>query len=354
MTKWSLGLTALLAIGSVSREAAASPGVEGTRNLSLGAARSSSFGTNGALINPSVVPFAKVFAVEGLYQLDLKSRTNGVGAVIVDSLINPRISIGLGYLFMRGAPTVNYMSTGGEERELELSRFGHEALASIAVVAVKNWWSIGLKPKYQYASLRYRDDDGRAHNAHDRLNAFGLDISSSVNFAGWAVASVMANNLTGNHNPAFTDERDIELVNVEAMEGTIDHNTVSAVSDYPLTVEHGLAVFPLHSPNFSLNFDGVYDFTSYRFEDHTRLLYAGGAEYVLGPVPLRVGTLWDGRGKGGDDDRWHVSGGVGFVKPAKPGGVGVDVGFGFRQQVSGLGRDTFLGFNLGIRLHPDL
>jgi hypothetical protein len=36
------------------------------------------------------------------------------------------------------------------------------------------------------------------------------------------------------------------------------------------------------------------------------------------------------------------------------GGVGVDVGFGFTQQVSGPFKDTVIGFNLGLRIHPDL
>jgi hypothetical protein len=354
MPRWALGLSVLFAVGAVSTEAAASPAVEGTRNLSLGAARSSSFGVNGALLNPSAMPLAQVFSVEAMYQLDLKSRTNGVGVVLMDSLINPRISIGLGYLFMRGSPTVDFTTTGGEARSLTLSRFGHEAFGSIAIVAVKNWLSFGLKPKYQYTSLRYRDDVGLARNAHGKLSAFGLDVSTTVNLAGWAALSVMGTNLTGNHSPAYTDDRPIELTDVDAMAGTIDAGTVPELSDYPLTVEHGLAVFPLHNPDFSLNFDGVYDFTSYRFEKHTRLMYAGSAEYVLGPVPIRFGTLWDGRGKGKDDDRLYVSGGVGFVKPAKPGGVGMDASFGFRQQVTGEAKDTFLGLNLGIRIHPDL
>jgi hypothetical protein len=353
--RWTWAVAAMLVAGSVSSEAAASPGVEGTRNLSMSAARSSSFGSNGALLNPSAMPLAQVFTVEGLYQLDLKSKTHGVGAVIMDSLINPRISVGLGYLFMRGAPTVGYLTTAGTERQLELSRFGHEAFGSIALVAVKQWLSFGLKPKYQYTSLRYRDDVGLARNAHDKLSAFGLDASLTVNFAGWAAISVIGRNLTGNHAPAFTDERDVALEDVDAMDGTeIDYQTLPETADYPITVEHGLAVFPLHSPNFSLNFDGVYDFTTYRFEEYTRLMYAGGAEYVLGPVPIRLGVLWDGRGRGSDDDRFYLSGGIAFVKPAKPGGVGVDAGFGFRQQLTGPASDTFLGLNIGIRIHPDL
>jgi len=72
-------------------------------------------------------------------------------------------------------------------------------------------------------------------------------------------------------------------------------------------------------------------------------------------VPLRFGVVWDGRGKGKVDDRIFIAGGVAFVRPPKLGGVGVDVGFGFRQEVSGPpGLATTIGFNLGLRLHPDL
>jgi hypothetical protein len=138
-------------------------------------------------------------------------------------------------------------------------------------------------------------------------------------------------------------------------EGTIDHGDLNDVSAYPIGFEHGVSVFPLRTQILSLNFDGMYDFTSYHFERYTRLQYGGSAEFIVGPVPLRFGTLWDGRGRGKDDDRVFVAGGVAFVRPAKIGGVGVDVGFGFRQEVMGPpGKETTIGFNLGLRLHPDL
>lgn len=340
---------------TLPRLALASPGVEGTRNLGLaGVARSSSYGTNSVLINPSNMGFSQVFAIEPMYQVHLASRTHGVGIVIMDSLNNSRIALGLGYLFLKGAPTIRFALDTGDERRLELSRFGHEVLGALEIMVVKRWLAVGLKPKYQYVSLRYRDDIGLARNAHRRLNAFGLDTSVTANFAGWAAVSVLANNVTGNHPPAYNDGRDVRLVDVGYAGGPIDYSRLPALSEYPLTFEHGLSVFPLHHPDLSINFDGMYDFTTYSFENHTRIGLGGSAEYVLGPVPLRFGTLWDGRGKGDEDDRVYVAGGVAYVKQPSVGGVGVDVGFGFRQQVTGPDLDTFLGFNLGIRIHPDL
>lgn len=341
---------------SFATEAVASPAVEGTRNLSLGnVARGSSFGTNAVLLNPSNMGFAGTFAIEPLYQLQIASRTSGVGVIVMDSLNNSRVSLGLGYLFMRGKPEVEFTDiTTTTDEKFELSRFGHEALVAISVMIIKRWLAIGLKPKYQYASLRYRDDTGAARNATDKLSAFGLDASLTANFAGIAALALVGSNLTGNSDPAYTDERDITLQDVGADDQTIRYRSLSELSEYPLGFAWGASVFPLRKPDFSINADGYYDFSSFRFEKAVRQVYGGSAEFVAGPVPLRFGTIWDSRGKGKKDDRVFVSGGIGFVKPAPVGGVGVDVGFGFSQQVSGPLKDTVIGFNLGLRIHPDL
>ncbi len=345
-----------MAVGLWSSSAQASPAVDGVRNVSLGgAAHSSSFGSNAALANPAMMSFSPVFTIEAMYQLNIQQRTNGLGFVIMDSLNNSRIGLGLGYLFMRGAPEINYQDADtGENTSLELSRFGHEAFGALSIVAVPNWVALGLKPKYQYTSLRYRDPEGLARNAHDKLNAFGLDTALSINIAGFAAISVLGLNVVGNHDPYFTDDREISLEGLPVTEGTIDRGHLSEISDYPLTLVHGLSVFPLRSPKLSINFDGTYDFTSFRFEDQTRLTYGGSAEFIAGPVPIRLGTMWDNRGKGNDDDRIYVAGGLAYVRDARPGGMGVDIGFGFQQQVSGPLPETILGFNLGLRLHPDL
>ncbi|MCA9707519.1 MAG: hypothetical protein KDK70_16825 [Myxococcales bacterium] len=357
----SLGLPAL---------AQAHPGVEGTRNLSLGSvARSSSYGTNAALLNPSNMPFSQTFAIEPIYQFGVQARRHGIGFVLMDSLNNPRLSVGLGYLVMRGSPTVSFarssedptrLPADGEpttNTELELVHVAHETFAAISVTVVKGWLAIAAKPKYQFSSLRYLDSTGVARDAHDRLSTFGLDLSATANLSGWAAVSTTIDNVIGNHPPAFTDQRALELEGAGAAEGSIDSGTVSEISDFPFAVAHGLSVFPLHHPDFSVNFDGMYDLSSFRFEDHTRVTLGGSAEFVAGPVPLRFGTLWDGRGKGKGDDRVYVAGGVAYVRPPKQGGLGVDLGVGVRQQVSGPGlgdrRETVLSFNLGLRIRPD-
>jgi hypothetical protein len=347
----------VLAAGLLSTaDAEASPAVEGTRNLSLGnVSRGSSYGTNAVLANPSNMSFSGTFAIEPLYQLQIKSRTSGVGIIVMDSLNNARVSLGLGYLFMRGRPELTYTDPAtSEDRDFELSRFGHEALAAISVSIVKQWLAVGVKPKYQYTSLRYRDNEGAARNAGDKLSAFGLDASLTANLAGFAALAVVGTNLTGNSDPAFTDDRDVRLEETDVDLTTIRYKSLSELSEYPLGVAWGASVFPLRNQNFSINADGYYDFSSFRFEKATRQVYGGSAEFVAGPVPLRFGTTWDSRGKGKADDRVFVAGGVAYVRPAPVGGVGVDVGFGFSQQVKGPMRDTVIGFNLGLRIHPDL
>jgi hypothetical protein len=345
-----------LATSLVAGEAEASPAVDGTRNLSMGnTGRGSTYGTNAVLLNPSNMAFAQTFAIEPMYQLNIKSRTSGVGIVIMDSLNNSRVSLGLGYLFMRGKPTVKFLDEARNETKLGLSRFGHEAMLAVSVTIVKRWLAVAVKPKYQYVSLRYRDDEGLARNAADKLSAFGLDAALTANFGGWAAIALTGTNLTGNKAPAYTDERDVTIEGIARLEdGEIDHDTLSELADYPIGFGWGASVFPLHHLDFSINADGFHDFTTFRFEKATRLVYGGSAEFVAGPVPLRFGTVWDSRGKGKKDDRVFVSGGIAYVRPPPVGSVGVDVGFGFSQQVMGREKETVIGFNLGLRIHPDL
>lgn len=349
----------------------ASPGVDGSRNLAMGnGSRASSSGTNAAIINPSHMSFGQQFAIEPLYQLQVQNRTHGIGLVVMDSLNNARFAIGLGYMFTKGAPEIRFQDSAAVEQTLELSHFGHEVLGSLSVVPVKQWLSIGLKPKYQYVSLRYLDVDDKARNANGKLNAFGLDASISLNLLGWAHLAVVGYNLVGPLDAPLVDESDAVLEGIDIVPDTLDRRSLSRVSDYPRMVAHGLAIYPLGHPDFSLNFDGTYDFTSYwkcgtsdpcadgdENAKYTRMTMGGAAEYIVKVVPIRVGSYWDGRGKGKDDDRAYVTGGLGFIRPAKLGGIGIDVGVGLRQQVAGPktpGLETFIGVNLGLRIHPDL
>jgi hypothetical protein len=339
-------------------EAMASPGLEGTRNLSMGdSTRASSSGTDAVLINPAALSFTQQFEIEPLYQISVRDRTHGLGVFFSDSLNNPHFALAIGYAFMKGGPQIGYTNADGESDQLKLEHFGHEVGGVLSITAVRNWLYFGLKPKWQYTSLRYLDDDGSVHNARDKLNAFGLDLAMGINLLNYVRLTVVAENLTGNNKPAWTEDDPIELEGIAVEDGSeLDFDNVRRVSDYPLTLSHGVAVFPLATPDFSINFDGTYDFTSFRDQEkHTRMKFGGSGEFILKVVPIRVGGYWDGRGKGKSDDRGYVSAGTGFIKPAQLGGVGVDLGVGFSQQVTGPGPlDTIIGVNIGIRLRPDL
>lgn len=351
---------ALLAAYAVPGIANASPAVDGTRNLSLAnSSRGSAYGTSAALLSPAHMSLSQQFAIEPLYQLQIAERRHGMGVMVVDSLNNARVAMGLGYIFMRGAPRARYEDVdSGETQTVEMVHFGHEVLVPISVALVKRALAFAGKFKYQYSSLRYRDQDGKARDANDKLNFFGLDLALSANILDFVQVAVVGYNIVGNHPPAWTEGESLQIENRNAAEGTVIPYTVPRLSDYPLGLGHGLAVFPLRKPIFSLNFDGYYDFTSYRHSSlgddrTTRMVFGGSAEFVAGPVPIRFGSAWDGRGVGSDDDIVLIGGGLGYLKPAPLGGVGIDMGVGFQQEVKG-GKNTTIGISLGIRIHPDL
>lgn len=353
----SFGLAGLLAT-----RAEASPGVEGTRNLSMGnATRGSSTGTDAALINPAGISYAQQFELEPLYQFNLQTRTHGLGVFISDSLNSPRIALALGYVLTRGTPKIRYDDVLGERQSLELVHFGHEVSGILSVTAVKNWLYIAVKPKWQYMSLRYLDETGLAVDYKPKLNAFGLDAAVAINFLDWARFAVVGYNLVGPMTPARGDDTTTaELPGITTAEPpNFNTGNIRRVSDYPRSLGHGLAIYPLRSPKFNINIDATYDFTSYQDSDPkwTRITVNAGGEFIAGPVPIRVGGWWDSRGRGSMDDRGYVSAGLGYVQPAKLGGVGVDFGVGFAQQVTGAKLrelDTIVSLNIGLRFRPNL
>lgn len=366
------GLCALLSLFTPDL-AEANPGVSGTRNLSMGnATRGSSTGTDAALINPAGIAYSQQFEIEPIYQFNMQTRTHGFGVFVSDSLNSPRIALALGYMFTRGSPRVLYNGADdmgvatGERDTLEMVNFGHEVSGTITVVAVKNWLYFGLTPSWQYLSLRYLgnegDSAGVALDYRPKHNVFGLDAALALNIFDYAKVAVVGYNLVA-PNPPARDTEAVESIDGIATADPPNFNlgNLPRLSDYPRSLGHGLAIFPLGRPGFSINVDATYDFTSYWDDGDddkwTRITVNGGAEFIAGPVPIRVGGWWDSRDRGGGDDRGYVSGGLGFIKPAALGGVGVDVGVGFAQQVAGSPRaqlDTILSFNVGLRLRPDL
>lgn len=343
-------LIAGLALARTS-PALASPGLDGTRHLGMGkASRASSRGTGAMLINPANLGFTRQFEVDPVYQVRFEDNTHGVGLLAMDSLNNQRIALGLGYLATIGAPRVQYQDVNGDEQTLQMAHGGHEIGMPISVNAVLGWLAFGVRPKFQFSALRFRDPDGTRQDARREHLAFGLDLAMSLSFRQYATVSIVAQNLAGPAPPATT----LNLAPLVYDPLTLRRGRISPVSDYPRTLAHALAVFPTRNPGFSLNFDGAYDFTSYRAVDgYTRMVFAGGLEYtVRGIVPLRLGGSWDSRGRGKADDRGYLAFGLGFTRPPPKGSVGFDLGLGFSRQIVGPFPETVLAVNLGLLVNP--
>ena len=335
----------------ISSQASAAPGLDGTRNLGMGGAtRASATGTNAMLVSPANMGFTRQFLIDPVYQVQIENNTHGAGVLAMDSLLNPRVAVGLGYIATFGGPRVTFVDDLGMNRELGLFHQGHEVGLPIAFNAVLGWLAFGVRPKFQHTSLRFLDPEDKRRDAIKARSAFGLDVSMTISLARYVNIAVVGQNLAGPSPPVVTPD----LTPYVVAEGTLDRRRVSQLSDFPRTVAHGFALFPTRNPGFSFNFDGMYDFTSFRHQErYTRMVFAGGAEYTIkGMVPLRFGGYWDSRGRGREDDRGFIAFGLGFQRDAPKGGIGYDLGFGFSRQVTGPFPETRLTLNLGLRINP--
>jgi len=329
----------------------AAPGLDGTRNLGMGGAtRASATGSGAMLTNPANMGFTRQFLIDPVYQAQLENNTHGVGIQAMDSLLNPRVAVGLGYVATLGLPNVTFKDDRGGSHQLELFHMAHEVGLPIAINAVPGWLAFGVRPKFLQSSLRFVDAMGDPHDAKKERYAFGLDLALTISIRQYVNVSVVGQNLVGPAPPATALKLDPFVVAPDSL----DRTKVSLLSDFPRTVAHGLAIFPTRNNGFSLNFDGMYDFTSFRHQDkYTRMTFAGGAEYTIkNLVPLRFGGYWDSRGRGKQDDRGFIACGIGFVRDAPKRGIGFDLGFGFSRQVTGPNPETRLAVNLGIRINP--
>ncbi len=303
------------------------------------------------LVNPANLGSSRQFELEPAYQVNIEDNTHGVGFLAMDSLKNERLAIGLGYIATVGGPKVRYQDVTQETQTLRMVHGGHELGLPIGINAVLGWLAFGVRPKFQYTILRFTDANGERHDARKQQLAFGLDLAMSLTFRRYAAISVIGYNLAGPAPPATN----LDLTPIVYNPATLDRTRVSPLSDYPRSLAHGLAVFPTGDAGFSFNFDGFYDFTSYRSDDKfTRMVFAGGAEYTIkNLVPLRLGGRWDSRGRGKADDRGYIALGLGFLRGPPKGSVGWDIGVSFSRQVTGPNPETILAVNVGLLLNPD-
>lgn len=345
------GASVLVFALAIPSRVLAAPGLDGTRNLSMGGSgRASTTGTNAMIANPANMGFTRQFLIDPVYQVQFDNNTHGVGLMAMDSLLNPRVAVGLGYLATLGTPRVTFKNTRGGDHELTLLHMAHEVGLPISVNAVLGWLAFAVKPKFLQTSLRFPDGQDKYHDAKPSRVAFGLDLAMSVSLKQYVNLAVVGQNLVGPAPPVQNPTLEPYVVDP----ATLDRRQISWLSDFPRTVAHGLSIFPLRDAGFSFNFDGLYDFTSFRWQDkYTRMVFSGGGEYTIkGIVPLRLGGYWDSRGRGKQDDRGFIAFGVGFQRDAPRGGIGFDLGVGFSRQVTGPDPETRLAVNLGLRINP--
>ena len=350
------GLLAATLLASTSAQALA-PELSNVRNLALAdASRASSTGSQAIFINPSGLTYTQQFSSDALYQVNLDSNSHSFGASIQDSLNNPRFAVGLAYATLKGNPEVEYLGADSVASKKTVEHFGHHVALNLSFIPLRNWLHIGTNLKWQYASFRYRDDQDKGQQLLPSLNTFGLDVGATLELLGFARIAVVGYNLVGSQRAAFDEDHPITLTNVALSPKTVVGNlNVPRVADYPLAAAYGVAIMPFRTSRLSINYDGNYDFTSYYKSQNkvVRKQQSVGAEFIAGPVPIRAGFQWDSRGKGKDDDRMYVGGGLGYFKPASTGNTGFEVSASVLQQVSGSNNfETRIGVLLGMRFHP--
>lgn len=346
---------AILWLPSIAQ--ARGPVSQTARELALAQnARSSAAGANAVFVNPAGMVLRSEFSTAVQYRLDTKSRTHGLAAMVHDSLNNPRVALALTYAFMKGSPKLGYTEPGNTAKTLTLSHFGHEAALHAGVIVLPGWLSLGASIAYQYASLRYKDEQNQGQQMLEALNMVGVDVGTTLTLGRWARVSAVGYNLVGSHPGNFSQTQPFNLTGVNQFPGSeVLAQGLSVLSDHPLSFAHAVTVYPLGRPVLSISTDGYYDFSSYKHlaDKPVRKVFGGGVEYLAGPIPIRAGARWDSMGKGKSDDEAWVSGGLAYTKPAAAGQPGFDLAFGFSQQVAGPAKkSTRIGITLSFRMHP--
>lgn len=356
--RWS---TTVILLGSLLCPAMAAqargPVSQTARELAMAEnARASAAGANAVFVNPAGLVLRSEFSTSGQYRLDTKSRTHGLGVMVHDSLNNPRVALALTYAFMKGSPRVTYTDPLGVQKPLALSHFGHEAALHAGAMVLPGWLSVGASIGYQYASLRYKDEQNQGQQMLEALNMVGVDVGATLTLGRWARVSAVGYNLVGSHPGNYSKNQSMNLAGVnQRPESKVLANELSPLSDHPLSFAHGVAIYPLGRPTLSINSDALYDFSSFKHPSgkYVRKVFGGGVEYVAGPVPIRAGARWDSMGKDKGDDQVWVSGGLAYTRAAQAGQPGFDLAFGLSQQVAGEGKkSTRIGLTLSFRMHP--
>jgi hypothetical protein len=275
----------LAVVAGTAAPAFAFPDYVGTRALGMGqAGRADARANQGPLLNPSGMSLARLYTLEGAYQMITKNGGDLFHASVVDSTSGFNLAGGLYYNYRSNAPA-------------GLTRFsGHEGGVALSF-PFGGHVMLGVTGKYFRLS-------------QDGASSSGVTMDAGVTVRPFSIVTLAA---------VGYNLRDIDL-------GPLA----------PLALGYGVAVRPL--PDFVLLVDGYHDFTR---GDPTRgvlTTVAGGAEFSF----AQRAVLRAGGGRDGLSDRGFVTGGLAAV--AEIGALEVSV----RQDVSGDVKVTYIGAGLRL------
>ncbi len=98
------------------------------------------------LTNPANMGFTRRCLIDPVYQAQVENNTHGVGIQAMDSLLNPRVAVGLGYMATLGLPNVTFKDDRGGSHQLELFHMAHEVGLPVAVNAAPGWLALVCGP----------------------------------------------------------------------------------------------------------------------------------------------------------------------------------------------------------------
>jgi len=282
---------ALAALGVLIPVAAgAFPDDPGARALAMGGAgRADARADEGPRLNPAGMALARVYTVEGAYQLITRDQGQTGRVAIVDSTSEFKLAMGIFYAYRFASPT-------------GVSRLGaHEGGVS-AAYPFGETVAIGVTGKYLRLTGGVPEADGS-----DRHTGVTVDVGATIRAASVLTLGVVGYNL---------------------------HDLSTAAA--PVAIGYGAALLPM--PDLVVVADAFHDFTTSDPTRGVRTTVGAGVEYVA----QRRFVARAGGGHDGGSGHAYVS--AGFAGVAEVGAIEI----GARQDVTGDRKLSFV--SVGLRL----
>jgi hypothetical protein len=286
----AVALVVAVLVVSVPLGASAFPDYLGSRALGMGGAgRADARGDEGPLLNPAGMSLGRLYTVEGGYQFITRDQGHVAHASAVDSTSGFNLAGGLFYSYRTAAPP-GAPGLSGHEAGLALSYpLGARVL-------------VGVTAKYLYVS-----GGAAGPNGATKVSGITADAGVVIRAASMLTLGVVGYNLN-------------------------DLSTGQA----PVALGYGLALGPVS--DFVVVVDALHDFTTSDSTRGVRTTIGGGGEYMF----QHRGVVRAGGGHDGGSGHAYLTAGLAAISE-----LGA-VDFGFRQDITGDGKLTFLA--VGLRL----